>query len=98
MAPIKPHNLQSTNNHVFQIKQTQQLQSLLDGFDRLKTIMLLTTMVMRRTMTTMVRQVWFVGKDDVSDGGDDDVSGGGDDDVSDSDDNGNGDEEDDDDG
>ena len=43
-------------------KQTQQLQSLLDGFDRLKTIMLLMTMVMRRTMT-MVRQVWFVGKE-----------------------------------
>ena len=34
--------------------------------------MLLMAMVMRRTMT-MVRQEWFVGKDDVSDGGDDDV-------------------------
>ena len=30
--------------------------------DRLKIIMLLMTMVMRRTMT-MVRQVWFVGKE-----------------------------------
>jgi len=36
--------------------------------------MLLMAMVMRRTMT-MVRQVWFVGKDDVSYGGDNDDDG-----------------------